>query len=182
MKTFQAISWVFLTILSTLGSAADLEIDQARSRIHVDAKATGHSFTGTLTNFTASVEGDSTTIEPSSFKLGWSFKDLKTADDKRDKQMLVWLGGGDPKGKFELKKSWIDAKEKKHVMGTITINGVSKTISFPYSVKKDGNWVTIDGKANLDYEDFRLPIIRAMALMTVDPKLIVRFHIVGQIK
>ena len=34
----------------------------------------------------------------------------------------------------------------------------------------------------MNYEDFRLPLIRAMVVMTVDPKLTVRFHIVGQIK
>ena len=34
----------------------------------------------------------------------------------------------------------------------------------------------------MDYQDFKLPIIRAMAVMTVDPKLTVRFHVVGKIK
>lgn len=182
MKFIQAISLFFLTFLPTLASAADLEVDQEKSRIQVDAKATGHSFTGTLARFTASVEGDSTTIEPDAFELAWSFKDLKTADEKRDKEMLAWLGGGDPKGTFVFKKSWVDKHGKKYAMGTLTIKGVSKTISFPYTAKKDGSWVTIDGRASMNYEDFGLPIIRSMAVMTVDPKLTVRFHIVGQIK
>jgi polyisoprenoid-binding protein YceI len=96
--------------------------------------------------------------------------------------MIAWLGGGDPKGQFEFKKSWVDEKGNRHAMGNLTIKGVSKTISFPFTSRKDGDWVTIDGKATLNYEDFSLPIIRAMAVMTVDPKLTVRFHIVGQIK
>ena len=44
-----------------------------------------------------------------------------------------------------------------------------------------GSWVTIDGVATLDYKDFGLPIIRAVAVMTVDPKLTIRFHVVGKL-
>lgn len=48
-------------------------------------------------------------------------------------------------------------------------------------MKKEGNWVTIDGTAKLDYQDFKLPIIRALAVMKVDPELNVRFHVVGEL-
>jgi hypothetical protein len=182
MKLIQAIPIIFLTFTPALLSAATLEVDQEKSRIQVDAKATGHSFTGKLDKFTATAEGNPSTVQPKAFDLEWSFKDLKTDDDKRDKEMLAWLGGGNPKGKFKFEKSWVDDKGIQHAMGTLTIKGVKKTISFPFSTKKEGDWVTIDGKAGMDYKDFGLPIIRAMAVMTVDPKLTVRFHIVGQIK
>jgi polyisoprenoid-binding protein YceI len=162
--------------------AATLEVDQARSRIQVDAKATGHAFTGTLAKYTAVVSGDGKSLAPSGFNLAWSFKDLDSADAKRDKEMIKWLGGGDPKGSFKFIKSWTDSKGATQAQGTITINGVSKTISFPYTAKRDGEWVTIDGKASLDYQNFSLPIIRSMAVMTVDPKLVVRFHVVGKVK
>lgn len=162
--------------------SATLEVDQARSRIQVDAKATGHGFTGTLKKYTATVSGDEKSLAPSGFNLNWSFKDLDSADEKRDKEMIKWLGGGDPKGSFKFVKSWTDAKGATHAQGTITINGVSKTISFPYTAKKDGEWVTINGTASLDYQNFSLPIIRSMAVMTVDPKLAVRFHVVGKVK
>lgn len=182
MKPIQALPLLFLAISSIALRAATLEIDQDKSRIQVDAKATGHAFTGTLEKYTATVNGNAATTEPESFDLDWSFKNLKTADDKRDKEMLNWLGGGDPKGKFRFTKSWVDKAGNKHAMGTLTIKGVSKTISFPFTATKEGDWVTIDGKAGMDYEDFSLPIIRSMAVMTVDPKLTVRFHIVGKIK
>ena len=42
--------------------------------------------------------------------------------------------------------------------------------------------MTIDGKVSMDYQNFSLPIIRSMAVMTVDPKLVVRFHVVGKVK
>ena len=162
-------------------AAADaLKVDKERSRIQVDGKSTGHTFTGTLEDYTAKVSGNVSKLEPTSFDLAWKFSDLKTEDEKRDKNMIKWLGGGTPKGSFKFVKTWEKGGEN-FASGKLTINGVSKTISFPYTVKKDGNWITIDGTATLDYEDFKLPLIRALAVMTVDPKLTVRFHVVGEL-
>ena len=85
-------------------------------------------------------------------------------------------------GYFKFTKSWTDKAGKEQGMGTLTINGVSKAVSFPFTAKKDGEWVTIEGKVSMDNQNFSLPIIRSMAVMTVDPKLVVRFHIVGKVK
>lgn len=166
----------------TLTHAATLEVDKGRSRIQVDAKATGHNFTGTLKDFSASVSGDPASLQPSGFMLEWKFNDLDTDDAKRDKEMIKWLGGGNPKGSFKFIKSWTGKDGTPQAMGVLTINGVSKNVSFPYTAKKDGDWVTVDGKVAMDYQNFSLPIIRAMAVMTVDPKLVVRFHVVGKVK
>lgn len=162
--------------------AATLDVDKGRSRIQVDAKATGHTFAGTLEKFNASVTGDAASLKPAGFDLTWNFSDLKTADEKRDAEMIKWLGGKAPKGSFKFTKSWADKSGKTMGMGTLTIHGVSKTVSFPYTASQEGGWVTIDGKVAMDYQDFGLPIIRAMAVMTVEPKLSVRFHIVGKVK
>jgi polyisoprenoid-binding protein YceI len=165
------------------GALADnLEIDKTNSRVQVDAKATGHGFTGELKDYTVKVSGNAATNEPTAFSLQWDFNDLKTGDEKRDKEMIKWLGGGKPKGSFTFSKSWTDDKGKLRAEGELTIHGISKTVSFPYSVKRDGDFVTIDGTVNMDYQNFSLPIIRTMAVMTVDPKLAVRFHVVGQVR
>jgi polyisoprenoid-binding protein YceI len=182
MKT--SLPLITALLLGATGAAhcATLAVDQDRSRIQVDAKATGHAFTGTLSQFTATVSGDTSTLAPASFDLKWNFADLKTADEKRDKEMIKWLGGGKPQGSFKFVKSWTDKQGVTNAQGTLTINGISKTIYFPYTAKKEDGWVTIDGKVSLDYQNFSLPIIRSMAVMTVDPKLTVRFHVVGKVK
>jgi polyisoprenoid-binding protein YceI len=175
---------ILCTFLSTLAfaHAATLEVDKGRSRIQVDAKATGHKFTGTLKDYTASVAGDSASLKPEGFELKWNFKDLDTDDAKRDAEMIKWLGGGNPKGGFKFTKSWTGKDGSQQGSGALTIHGVSKEISFPYTVTKDGEWVTISGTVSMDYRNFSLPIIRAMAVMTVDPQLVVRFHVVGKVK
>lgn len=165
-----------------MARAATVEVDADRTRIQVDAKATGHTFAGTLQNYTIRAEGNRENNQPTALSLEWKFNDLKTDDEKRDKEMIKWLGGGSPKGSFKFLKSWDETPEGGHAQGILTINGVSKTVAFKYKVKRDDEWVTLDGKVSMDYQDFKLPIIRAMALMTVDPKLEVRFHVVGRIK
>jgi polyisoprenoid-binding protein YceI len=170
-----------LVLIPVLASADTLKVDKAKSRIQVDVKATGHEFTGTLSDFSAKVTGDDPALTPTAVDLTWKFSDLKTADEKRDKEMIKWLGGGGPEGSFTFTKTWTD-KGKTYAMGDLKIHGISKAVSFPYTAKKEGTWVTIDGTASLDYQDFGLPIIRTMAVMTVNPKLAVRFHLVGEAK
>lgn len=162
--------------------AATVEVDTSRSRIQVDAKATGHTFAGDLKKYSLKVEGDATTAKPTALDLSWDFNDLKTADGDRDSAMIKWLGGGNPKGSFAFTKCWDDASGASKAMGTLTINKVPHSISFPYTVTRDGDWVTIDGTATLDYQTFQLPLIRSMAVMTVDPKLVIRFHLVGKVR
>lgn len=179
-RSFSALVGLLATL--TFSHAATLEVDKERSRIQVEAKATGHKFTGTLKDYTASVSGDAASLKPDGFELKWSFKNLDTDDAKRDAEMIKWLGGGDPKGSFKFTKSWTGKDCSQHGTGTLTIHGVSKEVNFPYTAKKDGEWVTIDGQVAMDYQNFSLPVIRSMMVMTVDPKLVVRFHVVGKVK
>jgi len=107
---------------------------------------------------------------------------LRTADAERDAKMLEWLGGGKPQGSFKWVKSWSDKQGGVHAQGTLTVHGVARTVSFPYTVKKEGKQLILDGKVTMDYQDFDLPVVRAMLVMTVDPKLVVGFHLVGKVK
>ena len=175
---------IIVGILSSLSfaHAATVEIDPARSRIQVDAKATAHAFTGDLKKYSIKAEGDGATAKPTKLELSWDFSHLKTGDEKRDVEMIKWLGGGKPKGEFKFEKSWDETPEGGSAQGAVTINGVSKTYGFRYTVKQEGGWVTIDGSVPMDYQNFKLPIIRSMAVMTVDPKLSIRFHLVGKLK
>ena len=168
--------------MATFARSATLDVDKDRSRIQVDAKATGHTFAGDLQKYSLTATGNAATNAPTSLKLSWDFNDLKTAEAKRDKAMIDWLGGGKPKGSFEFVKSWNEKTDGGNAQGNLTINGVSKMVSFPYTVKREGEWLTLDGRVSMDYQDFKLPIISTMALITVDPKLVIRFHVVGKVK
>jgi len=161
--------------------AATLEVDKTRSKIQVEAKATGHAFTGTLKTYTIKATGDTGKLKPTALELAWNFSDLATDDGGRDAEMLKWLGGDTPKGSFKFVKFWTDKTGDK-AEGALTIHGVTQTVYFPFTVKKDGEWVTASGKVEMDYKDFGLPLVRAMLVMTVDPKLVVTFQVSGKVK
>jgi polyisoprenoid-binding protein YceI len=183
MKTGSA--WVMaLGLMAAAGlHAGTLKVDPQTSWVKVDAKATGHSFTGNLEKFEAAVTGDDATLQPQSAVLRWDFSDLKTGDGKRDSEMLKWLEHGkSPKGEFRMNKTWRDKSGNSHAQGTLKIHNVVKNVTFPVTAKRDGKRVVIDGNVWLDYQDFSLPVVRAMVVMTVDPKLNVKFHLEGESK
>lgn len=183
MKTIMS-RWLAAGIFAVgvpLAGAAQLEVDKAKTRIEVDAKATGHAFSGVLKDYKMTASGDVATMKPTALEVSWSFKDLDTADAKRDAEMLKWLGGGDPRGSYKFVKVW-SQEGVDYAEGTLTLNGVSKTVHLPITMKKEGNEIRCEGKVGINYKDFGLPLIRAMLVMTVDPELVVRFTVVGKVK
>jgi polyisoprenoid-binding protein YceI len=155
-------------------------IDKSRSSIAVDAKATNHRFTGTLKDFDVKITGLRKSLVPTKVELKWDFKNLDTADKKRDRNMLKWLEyGKKPTGSFVMTK-WIDdGKGNTFTRGNITIHGVKKEITFPCKVSRNGKTITAAGNAQLTYTDFGLPHIRQLVVLTVNPKLSIRFTLVG---
>jgi len=170
-------------LLPMIATAADLLVDAQKSWVKVDATATGHSFSGALAKFSVKVSGDPASLAPSSVRLQWDFSDLRTNDVKRDAEMLKWLDyAKNQKGSFDMTKTWTDAEGKTWAQGNLKFHGLSKSLAFPLTTSKSGNRVTTSGLVWIDYRDFSLPIIRSMAVMTVDPKLKISFHLEGDVK
>jgi polyisoprenoid-binding protein YceI len=182
MKLLPLVALLPAVLLSSV-RAADMNVDARRSWVKVDASATGHSFSGSLKKFDARVSGDAATLAPSAASLEWNFADLDTDEAKRDVEMLKWLEHGKwPKGSFQMTKSWTDNAGKTWVQGSLKIHSVSKSVAFPIETAKNGDRISINGLVWIDYRDFGLPIIRSMAVMTVDPKLKISFHLEGETK
>ena len=58
---------------------------------------------------------------------------------------------------------------------------MSKEIEVPFSVKREGNSVVLDGTAEFDYMEWDLKMVR-LFISTVNPELKIRFHLVGEVK
>lgn len=175
-----ALTGCLFATLAT-ASAESYEVDKGKSKIEIAAKATGHEFGGSLKDFKITASGDTATLKPTALDFSWNFKDLDTADAKRDAEMIKWLGGGNPQGSYKFVKVW-SKNGVDYAEGTLTINGVPKTVHIPITVKKDGDSITTSGKLVIDYKDFGLPLIRAMLVMTVEPEVTVSFTLVGKAK
>jgi polyisoprenoid-binding protein YceI len=171
---------VALVLLPLVSSAADrlLKIDQARSYVDVDVKATAGSFTGRLENYDTSFSVDAAGKIKTAV-LAFKFMDLKTGKPDRDAKMIEWLGGGDPDGKFEVGILALAPDGQGQVTGKLNMHGQSQRVEFPVNVTQADGTYTVTGEASIDYQDWNLKIIKLAHLLKVKPLVTIRFKFTG---
>lgn len=175
-------SFLFLLATMTVATAADFQIDSQKSWLKLDCKATGHSWTAQVKEFSATISGDAATLVPSAANIAWKFSDIDSDEADRDEKMLDWLDATThPTGSWKMTKQWKDSAGQQYVSGPLTIAGVSKEITIPVKAQKSAKGMTLDGDVWIDTTDFSLPIIR-MVVLTVNPKVNIRFHLEGVVR
>ncbi|WP_438480593.1 YceI family protein [Oleiharenicola lentus] len=173
---------VLVLALPLIGFAAGpgvLKVDRSRSFIEVDVDAT-KDFTARLDHYDLAVTFDAANKVKSAV-LTFKFTDLKTSDSKRDADMIAWLGGGSPEGKFDLGNIAQVPNGQGQVSGRLSFHGAVERVEIPISFAREGNDFTITGETVIDYRNWNLPKIRKAMLFTVDPDVKVRFKISGTV-
>lgn len=178
LKYFLALPALLLPVLNH-AYAGQFTVNSQQSQIEVAVSATIDSFVGHLQKYQASIDSTPNSQLPDKATVSFDFKDLKTGNSSRDKEMLKWLDySKDPDCTFTL-ANWKTVGTTNYADGTIVIHGVKKKIQMPVAVEHSGTNCDISGSADLNYHDFKLPTIRKMLFLTVDPHLHVTFHLVG---
>lgn len=162
------------------GGAAEraLKIDRDATFLDVDVDAT-FNFTAHLDAYDARfLVDDAGKIK--SAVLTFKFADLKTGKPDRDAEMIKWLGGGSPEGRFEMGNLALAPDGQGQVSGRLTFHGVTERVEFPVNVVRaaSGSY-TITGETTLDYRNWKLKVIRKALLFTVAPEVKVRFKLTG---
>ncbi len=181
MKITQ-IFWLLLVGATARGAggAAALEVDRPHSQIEVAVSSTVDSFVGKLERYQVRVEWDPTTALPAQADVSFDFADLKTGNPARDAAMLKWLDYTTNRiATFHL-TGWQQAGATNVALGRLTMHGVSAGVQLPTVVQPHGQTWEISGTARFDYRDFKLPKIRKLLVLTVDPQLQVSFHLAGK--
>jgi len=161
--------------------AAPLTIDFQQSKIQVAVSSTIDSFVGHLDKFESAIDCDPKDALPAKADVTFDFANLKTGNPDRDATMLGWLAyATNPMASFHL-SGWKQTGTTNVASGRLTIHGVSKAVEMPTLVTHEGTKWEISGQVTLDYRDFNLPKIRKALVLTVDPKLVVTFRLVGQL-
>ncbi len=185
MKPFSGLLSIFAaSLLAVTMSAAEapLTIDKASSHVEIAVKATADSFVGKLADYVATVLVDRDTGAVTTSKVAFHFSDVKTGNEKRDREMNEWQQTEKfPDGDFTLDSLTAVSPEKFTVRGRLTLHGSTHDISFPASIAREGARVTVDGEAVVDTRVFGLPVIRKFAVLKVDPLVTVRFHLAGAV-
>jgi polyisoprenoid-binding protein YceI len=162
-------------------NAAPLELDASQSKVEVAVSCTADSFVGHLEKFQATIECDPAAPLPSKADVSFSFGDLKTGNQDRDAAMLKWLEfDSTPTASFHL-TNWGTSGGTNMARGELKIHDVTVALQMPVVVQHDANAWDVSGQAVIDYKDFKLPKIRKALVLTVHPKLKVKFHLVGKI-
>ncbi len=177
MNVAARLALLALLPLAALAAERPLKIDRSRSFVDVDVDAT-KNFTAHLDRYEARVVvDDAGKIKGAVFTF--KFRDLKTGNEGRDADMINWLGGGDPEGRFELGNLAITPDGQGQASGRLTYHGVTERVEFPINLAKaDGNY-TVTGDTTIDHRNWGLKVIRKALLFTVNPEVKIRFKLTG---
>ena len=177
MKVMSSLLALVLFPLVAVAAERPLKIDRTRTFIDVDVNATVN-FTGHLDAYDARVNVDEAgKIKGATF--AFKFSDLKTGKADRDADMIKWLGGGSPEGRFELGNLALTPDGQGQVSGRLTFHGETEVVEFPVMVTRADGIFTITGEATIDYRAWKLKKYRRALVLTVDPEVKIRFKFVG---
>ena len=178
MKALRLFASLLLLPLALSAAEHPLKLDQTRTFIDVDVKATVDSFTAHLDAYDTKLTAD----DAGKIKTGvftFKFADLKTGKPERDTKMIEWLGGGAPEGRFELGNLADTPDGQGQASGRLTFHDVTERIEFPVNVTRVEGVYTVTGETTIDYRTWNLKVIRIAMVMKVDPMVKIRFKITG---
>lgn len=160
-----------------------LQVDPLRSTIEVLVRGTTGSFTGRVEDFSSTLEVDSDRGRIQQALIVVPFSRLRTGRNARDLDMLRWLESSEfPEIRFLFVSLEKTPAGPALAHGRLTLHGVERSISIPVSLLIEGTRFSLDGEFEVDYRDHGLRMLRRFFLLTVDPKLRVRFHLQGRIE
>jgi polyisoprenoid-binding protein YceI len=178
MKVLRPLFLALFLPLAAFAAERTLKVDKDRSFVDVDVKATVGSFTGHLDAYEAKVNvDDAGKIKSAVFTF--KFADLKTGKPDRDEEMIKWLGGGSPEGRYEMGNLAMAPDGQGQVSGRLTFHGVVEVVELPVNITREDGTYTITGETTVDYRTWNLKVIRKVMVFKVDPEVRVRFKFVG---
>jgi polyisoprenoid-binding protein YceI len=177
MKVLPLLTLALFVPLAAIAAERTLKIDKAGTFLDVDVDA-AINFTAHLDAYETRVNvDDAGRIKSATF--AFKFADLKTGKPERDADMIKWLGGGSPEGRFELGNLALTPDGQGQVSGRLTFHGVTERIEFPVNVIKADGVYTITGDTTLDYRNWKLKVIKKALVFSVSPQVKVRFKLTG---
>jgi len=177
MKFLPLLTLALLTPLAAGATDRSLKIDRSGTFVDVDVDAT-INFTAHLDAYDARVlVDDAGKIKSAVF--AFKFADLRSGKPDRDADMIKWLGGGEPDGRFEMGNLALTPDGQGQVSGRLTFHGVTERVEFPINVTRTGDTYAITGETTIDYRTWNLKVIRKAFLFTVSPEVKVRFKLTG---
>jgi len=185
MKRFLNLSLFFFFVLSAwcLGArAAELSIDTAKSKLTFTADAFFNNVVGEFHTWQGAINLVEGKPLESSVIVKIDTTSIDTQSSMRDghlRSKSFFFVQQFPEATFVSKKlTPVEGKPDTYeVDGVLTIRGVSKDVSFPAEIKKDGDHVTAKAALSINRRDYGINFRSAMN--PIKPEVAVNFDIVA---
>ena len=137
--------------------AADWTVDKSKSELGFTATQTGAKFTGHFTQYDAGIQFDPAHPEQGHAVITIDMASAVTGDKQRDQAIpgADWFSvKAFPMARFEAKTFRSTGKDTYEAAGTLTIRGISKDVTLPFTLKTANGIATVDGTLPLTRTDY----------------------------
>jgi polyisoprenoid-binding protein YceI len=170
-----------ITVFITTLAYGQYKVDNAKSNMTIDGTSNVHDWTedveiinGTMT---AEIEGTKL-VNISSINLSIPVQSIKSGKSTMDKNTYNAMNADKhPNIKYSLKSVSITGN-KAVLEGTLTINGVAKTIKMNSDYKVAGNTIQLTGSYAFKMSEFKIePPVAMMGAMKTGDAITVKFNV-----
>lgn len=180
MKKIAASAAAILVIASPAIAAA-LKLDNAKSTVNITFKQMNVPVDAKFKKFAASIDYDSAKPEASKATVDIDVASFDLGDAEYNKEVLKkeWFNAAAfPKASFVSTSMKAGASGKLDVTGKLSIKGKTVDVSFPLSVKKEGNNQVFDGSLPIKRLTFNIGEGEWKDTGMVADEVQIKFHVV----
>ena len=165
---------IFLATLLSLSTllASEYQLDTEQSKVYYEAKKKQFFVTYTINGINRDISGlirtesdnyqGELSIDASKFKTDSSMRDSNVAKDLNAK------AHPNISFKYEIKSN--------KARGTMSVNGVSKVLEFPVTIRDEAQALFIDGNITVQYKDFGIETPSNL-ILTAHDSLVIGAHL-----
>lgn len=167
--------------IATLAYAAALKPDVAKSSISATFKQMNVPVDAKFKRFTAQIDYDAAKPEASKATMELDVPSFDMGEAEYNSEVLKkeWFNAAQfPKATFVSTGMKAGAAGSLNVTGTLTIKGKANTVSFPLTVKKDGNNTVFDGQLPIKRLAYNIGEGEWKDTSTVADDVTIKFHVV----
>ena len=141
-----------LALFAAPGFAATWTVDPGKSKLGFSGTQTGEGFSGTFKSWTGTIDYDPAQPAAAHVAMTIDVGSAATGDPQRDEALPGedWFNASKfPKATFEATGFSPKGGDAFETTGKLTIRGVSKDVTLPFTLKVDGDTAHATGKATL---------------------------------
>ncbi|HEX7644405.1 MAG TPA: YceI family protein [Burkholderiaceae bacterium] len=168
-------------LVSTTAHAVPLKTDAAKSTVSATFKQMNVPVDTKFKKFAAQIDYDAAKPANSKASLDVDVASFDLGDPEYNQEVVKkeWFNGAQfPKASFVSSGMTGDAS-KLNVTGKLTIKGKATDVSFPITVKKDGNAMVFDGNLPIKRLTYNVGEGEWKDTSTVADEVTIKFHIVA---